>query len=310
MSPLPTVDDLPVIAVVVDPRSGTDLVPLMAAMAPWARCRAFQPHLGAAGLLAASWRAPELARARYEVNGPLVLWAGVDEHTPAAPAGLVSEAAAVLVPPGAAAPEGARVAVAMASPGVDATAWRQVHPHVRARWRAAHGLRPDLVVTRGVRGERPLDQAAWRTAACGAAAVVAIGPAVLEALAAGAPTVTDPATAAWLATAGPAAAPDAGAYVVRTLPGAVAEAHAVAADAERAARLSWAGRRLVERHFDLSATARTVLGAFGVRAALGANAGGSPAGPAGTLRAGYDALGTPPFARVVRQGLSHLEARP
>jgi hypothetical protein len=112
--------------------------------------------------------------------------------------------------------------------------------------------------------------------------VVVDRTAVLAALAYGAPTVTDPATATEI-----------GAVADRhLLVGADAEerrslAAALAADMATAARLSWAGRRLFEESFSVTHLLRRVE-----RAAL------RPHGPADRISRVLDDLGTPGDAPI------------
>lgn len=133
------------------------------------------------------------------------------------------------------------VRVALPPGAIDAAAVVPVTPYVRARWRTARGLPADLVVDAD-----GLDADSRPTALALAAAVVARGDRLVEALAWGAPCATD------VASAELAGAVD-GVHVAvaggAELPAAAA---ALVADQRRAAALGRAGRRLVEERHDLS----------------------------------------------------------
>ena len=163
-----------------------------------------------------------------------------------------------------------------APPSLDVRAIPPVTPYVRSRWRRRFGLRPDLVVdVADIPGDlRP-------TALAVAAAVIVHGrDLLLEALAWGAPTVTDAATAE-------AAEARAGEEVVVGAPAETAAlAAALAADPRRAAALGRAGRRLVERGHD------PLQAATALRQALGLAAAPSP------VDQRLDELWTPARARI------------
>lgn len=159
--------------------------------------------------------------------------------------------------------------------GVDARAIPPVTPFVRARWRRRFGLPPDLVVDAA---EIPDDLRS--TALAVVAAVVAIdADMLLEALAWGAPCVTDPAGAEAVGARDE----------VEVLVGDADDARALAADERRAARLGRAGRRLVERRHD------PVQVAVELRRSLGLTAGPPP------VTRALDELWTPPDARIRRR---------
>jgi hypothetical protein len=141
--------------------------------------------------------------------------------------------------------------------GLDATARAPVPPFVRARWRRKAGL-PDVLVVRTDDDRLPGDLVP--TALALAAAVIAEGRLVLEALAWGAPCVTDAASAA---ACGAEADRD---LMVAPSLGADADgaARELAGDVRRAAALGRAGRRLVERSYDTSRAGQAVRRALGL----------------------------------------------
>jgi hypothetical protein len=162
-------------------------------------------------------------------------------------------------------------------PGIDASACWPVTPFVRARWRARHGLPDSLVVDAG-----DLPDDVRPTALALAAAVVAQGELVVEALAWGAPCATDPASAA------AAGATDGVEVVVgppADLPGLAA---GLAADRRRGAALGRAGRRLVERRHDTSRPAAEIARRLGLLRP----------GPADRLAEALDELWAPAAAPI------------
>jgi hypothetical protein len=126
---------------------------------------------------------------------------------------------------------------------VDLERLRRVPPFVRARWREATGLPGDYIASVGLHDSPALSEVAAMTA-LGVAAAAAVSSAwALQSLALGAPTVVDAGTAAWLG------ARDDVHLVVAEPDHALASGADLAADIRRAARLSRAGRRLVEERF-------------------------------------------------------------
>jgi len=235
----------PVVAVVLDPWRGLDIGPLVSALAPYCDVRAFQPNLGATAVLAASWRAPELARARRETPGPFVLWDTADDPAPEslrAGADLVLDASM------------------LGAYSIDVSTVRWMPPLVRARLRHREGLPAGLVVDL----DRMGDDVA-RSAAAVAAAVVVTGPRAALALAVGAPTVTDARTAAELGIGSVTGlGRGAGAEHEVAVLGGMKAAMAVAGDERRAAALSWWGRRFVEEHLDVGRAAAPVIELLGL----------------------------------------------
>ncbi|WP_111766352.1 hypothetical protein [Nakamurella deserti] len=159
-------------------------------------------------------------------------------------------------------------------------------PYPRDRIRRARGL-PATVV-----GEVGADGLVWdgtvvdpkfrATVLVSASAVIADRSAVLESLAWGAPTVTDPATAAAVG-----AVPGEHLLIGSDVAQRRALAAGLALDMATAARLSWAGRRLFEEAFSVTHLIRRVE-----RAAV------RPTGPADRIAAVLDDLGTPARAPI------------
>jgi hypothetical protein len=170
------------------------------------------------------------------------------------------------------------------SPSVDGSVWRPVAPFIRQRWRRRLGLPPTLVATLGVPGSPSVDEetAADALFLCSAAVV---GPGhVLRALALGAPTVCDAATAEFLGAVD-------GVHVVVADGSAASEAaEDLADDLERATRLGRAGRRLVEARHDIAAAARRVASVLALP--------GIGPRPVADLAADLEALGTPVDAGI------------
>lgn len=134
--------------------------------------------------------------------------------------------------------------------GVDATDAEFMAPVVRQRWRRRLALPPHTVIHLGDEGVAGLPARLEVTALATAAVVVASGDAVLRAMAWGAPTVTDPETAARLDLGGSVrvAATGEGEHVARAL---CNDEHAMAL-------LAWRGRQRVEERHDLVGAAYRV----------------------------------------------------
>jgi hypothetical protein len=140
--------------------------------------------------------------------------------------------------------EAGRLVVPVPEPAVDTSTVTYVNPLLRARWRNRYGMPADLVVTLEADGRpRDLPIGLRDTALAVAAVAVATGDAVLDALAWGAPTVSDSQTAErlLLGEAAWVAPPDQLVDAARNL----------ARSQTRMSELSWAGRSLVEARFDL-----------------------------------------------------------
>jgi hypothetical protein len=168
-----------------------------------------------------------------------------------------------------------------------------VGPSVRARLRGARGL-PDSAIL-----EFDGDRWWWQgcdignddlmvdTALGCASAVAVTGWPVLRALAWAAPTVTDPETAALIG-----ALEGMHVFIGKTTGQRRQVAASLAHDPVPAARLSWAGRKLVERRYDSGLVAGTLLRRLGISLAASL-----PGGV--TMAARLEELGTPQSASVV-----------
>ena len=250
---------LPLLGLALGRRPPVSLVPLLVAASAWCRPRALDPVAGdPAAILARTETAGGLPSATR-----LALWAERPEELESA-AG--RRAAAVVS-------DDPSTVEAAGSRGVYAAAERQARgrlflsPFVRDRLRQARGLPALALLEQTAGGWRwaesrdPLERELVATAMAAAAAVaVTDRDALLEALAWGAPSVSDSETAA----------------AVRAVEGRdvlVADeperrrklASHLAADAERAAGLSWAGRKLVERWHDADAAAIRLVDLLGLR---------------------------------------------
>jgi hypothetical protein len=180
--------------------------------------------------------------------------------------------------------------------GVDARRFLPVTPFVRARWRVRLGLPEQLVVSVGIPGGDGLSDDVVPTALAVASAVVCGERWLVEAMAWGAPCVTDAVSAAAVgATADVEVAVDEPGHLLRV-------ATALASDDRRAAALGRAGRRLVERRHDTSRPPVEVADRLGLLPAT--------EGLAARVGARLSELWTPSTASVVgrtRAAFSSLE---
>lgn len=236
-------NDRPLLGLLVAPEPPPGVGALLRALDRWCVPRAADPrHDKPAAWLATSPAAPALDLAA-EQGAPLAVWVTSAEES----LGVASRfpGAVALTDVGDAVRD---VADAVVVGGrIDAARFPYLTPFVRARRRVAAGLPDRLVVSVGT-GVGDLADDVAQTALGLASAAIVVGPLLLDALAWGAPCVTDAESAA-----------DAGAgdgdEVVVAEPGAFrAAADAIAGDLERAAVLSRAGRRLVERRHDRGRT--------------------------------------------------------
>jgi hypothetical protein len=226
---------------------------------------------------------------RVPAGRPLALWVGSAEEVGSAAAG---RAAAILSDdPATVQAAGERGVLA---PAADAAAGRSVvSPFVRRRLRRARGLPEAAVLEQAGDGWRwpglaePLADDLVPTAMACASAVAVTEPArLLEAMAWGAPTVSDPASARRVgAVAGTHVLVGADADERRRL------ATELAADQALASRLSWAGRRLVEWRHDAGRAAMRLVELLGLRPTL-------PEGAFAPARLQLGLLGTPSDANI------------
>jgi hypothetical protein len=234
----------PLLALALGRHAPGSLVPLLVAARRWCLPVALDP---VAGRPSAVLAIPSCAQ-RVAQGVPVALWTrSIGEAT--SPMGV---RAAAIVSDEQAIVEAAGVRGVLAPPGSPARDRHPVPPFVRERVRRARGLPDVATLEQADRGwlwtgrAEPLEEDLVPTAmACASAVVAGVPEAALEALAWGAPCVLDPATADAIgATSGTHALVGAdGAERTRL-------AACLATDAERAARLSRAGRRLVETRHD------------------------------------------------------------
>jgi hypothetical protein len=276
---------LPLLGLALDRRPPESLVPLLTALYRWcvpSTVEAGAPEPAAVMATVASAR-------RVPAGRPLALWVGSAEEVGSAAAG---RAAAILSDdPATMQAAGERGVLA---PAADAAAGRSVvSPFVRRRLRRARGLPEAAVLEQAGDGWRwpglaePLADDLVPTAMACASAVAVTEPArLLEAMAWGAPTVSDPASARRVgAVAGTHVLVGADADERRRL------ATELAADQALASRLSWAGRRLVEWRHDAGRAAMRLVELLGLRPTL-------PEGAFASARLQLGLLGTPSDANI------------
>jgi hypothetical protein len=279
---------LPLLGLALERRPPESLVPLLAALYRWCVPSTLEPG----GRAPAAVLATVSSAGRVPAGRPLALWARSAEE--AASAVGARAAAVVAEQPAVAEAAGDRGVVAPA--GNHAAGRAPVSPFVRGRLRWARGL-PEVAVLEqaedgwrwpGLPGPLPGDLVA--TAMACASAVAVTEPArLLEALAWGAPAVADPAAAEQ------AGAADGTHLLVAADPGERRRlATALAGDRELASRLSWAGRRLVERRHDAGRAAMRLVELLRLRPAL-------PAGAFASARLQLTLFNTPADATVMHR---------
>jgi len=250
---------LPLLGLALGRRAPASLVPLLAAASTWCRPRALDP---AAGEPAAVLAREESVRA-LPPGARLALWAEAPEEVDSA----AGRRAVAVVSDDPSTVEAAGGRGVFAASERHARARSFLSPFVRHRLRQARGLPARAVLEQTAEGWRwsegrvPLEQELVPTAlAVAAAAVVTERDRLLEALAWGAPSVSDAETASAIrAVAGRD-------VVVADDPARRRElASNLAADVERAAGLSWAGRRLVERWHDAGSGAIRLVDLLALR---------------------------------------------
>lgn len=226
---------LPALGIQAVPGAPPAFVALVRALSAW--CRPEGASSSPAAWLASS---PAVAAG---VGGPLAVW--VDDRAARDHAAALSPALTVTADPEL---DGVLL---FPYPGLDLRAYVPMAPVIRSRWRSRLGLPATLVVTVGAEGSPPDDLAP--TAMALASVVVVSGPRLAEALAWGAPCVTDAASAAAV-----------GATATEVAIGPPSLAAGIAGDDHRAAAMSAAGRRLAERRLDQHGAARKVATALGL----------------------------------------------
>jgi hypothetical protein len=250
---------LPLLGLALGRRPPEALVPLLVAACRWCRPVALDPAAGRpAAIVATPAEAGDFPR---QVR--LALWLGSAEDA-ATPLG---RRAVAIVSDDRATVEAAGPRGIFAPPGHEARARRLMPPFLRARLRQARGLPEAALLEQTAGGWRwagsrePLAEDLVATAMASASAVTVREPArLLEALAWGSPCVSDRDSAAAVgAVAGRDVLVAEKAGERRRL------ASQLAGDTERAASLSWAGRRLVERWHDAGWAALRLVDVLGLR---------------------------------------------
>jgi hypothetical protein len=276
---------LPLLGLALDRRPPETLVPLLVALYRWCVPSTIEPGAPEPAAVLAT---PSSA-GRVPPGRPLALWVGsaAEDGSPAA------GRAAAIVADQPATVDAAGDRGVLAPAGDHAAGRSVVSPFVRRRLRWARGLPSSAVLEQAEDGWRwpgldePLADDLVPTAmACASAVAVAEPARLLEAMAWGAPCVGDPASAEQV--------------------GAVADTHVLvgadaaerrrlaadlAADQALASRLSWAGRRLVERRHDAGRAAMRLVELLGLRPTL-------PGGAVASARLQLGLLGTPSDAKI------------
>lgn len=283
----------PTLELLFEPGAGDELAVLVRALADI--CRPTAPDhtiVGSARLLSSPF-APEA----YLVHRSPVPYA-VAVRTEAEVAHDVAAAATCLVTIG---PDATAAAGDRAVPySRFAVRSRQVLPvpvPLRADLRRAHGLPEPMVTTAGRPTARPLGPGSLATALRVTAVADVAGPVTVDALALGAPVVTDAATAEALG------AIDGVHVLVADAATSGVVAHELAADPVRAAALGRAGRYLVEQIHDADRTARQLGERLGLP-----RPDSTPAAPGLRLGSRLTELGTPTGHHIELQLADRLAA--
>lgn len=256
---------LPPVRILAAPGSPGGFVALVRALGAWC-------HPQAAGPAPVAWVASSPALARGV--DPVAVW--VDDAEAWQQASALGEHILVTADPAVARLGAGTVVFPYAVPGPGDRV--PLAPVVRSRWRARLGLPATMVVNAA-----DLPDGVGPTAMALASVVVATGTPLADALAWGAPCVTDAGSATALGAV-------AGVEAVVGRPSELASLAAdLAGDDGRCAALSAAGRRLVERRADTREPARRVAAALGL-----------PVGDAPHVRI-LDDLHTPPTSPLRRR---------
>jgi Glycosyl transferases group 1 len=276
---------LPLLGLALERRPPESLVPLLVALYRWCVPSTIEPGAPEPAAVLATVS----SAGRVPAGRPLALWAGsaAEAASPAA------RRAAAIVADDPAVVEAAGDRGVPAPSGDHAAGRSPVSPYVRGRVRWARGLPEVAVLERDADGWRwpgldgPLADDLVPTAmACASAVAVDRPDRLLEAMAWGAPCVGDPASAERVG------AVDGTHLLVADSPAERGRlAAALAADRSLASRLSWAGRRLVERRHDAGRAAMALVGLLGLRPTL-------PGGAFASARLQLGLLGTPTDATI------------
>jgi hypothetical protein len=274
---------LPMLGLALERQPPAALAPLLAAMYRWCVPAAIDPAAGEPAAVVAT----VASAGRVPAGCPLALWAQSAEEATSEVAGQAS--AIVSDDPSVVAAAGDRGVLAPS--GSHAHGRRPVSPFVRERLRRARGLPEVAVLEQADDGwrwpglpDRLADDLVETAMACASAVAVRDPAPLLAALAWGAPCVSAPVAAGQV--------------------GAVADAHllvsedagerrevagCLALDPGLAARLGWAGRRLVETRHDAARAATRLAELLALR----------PSPPeAATARLQLALLGTPGSAKI------------
>jgi glycosyltransferase involved in cell wall biosynthesis len=276
---------LPLLGLALDRRPPESLVPLLVALYRWCVPSTIEPGAPEPAAVMATLS----SAGRVPPGRPLALWVGSAAEAGSPAAGR----AAAIVADQPATVDAAGDRGVLAPAGDHAAGRPVVSPFVRRRLRWARGLPSSAVLEQAEDGWRwpglaePLADDLVATAmACASAVAVAEPARLLEAMAWGAPCVGDPGSAEQV--------------------GAVADTHVLvgadaaerrrlaadlAADQALASRLSWAGRRLVERRHDAGRAAMRLVELLGLRPTL-------PGGALASARLQLGLLGTPSDTKI------------
>ena len=276
---------LPLLGLALDRRPPDSLVPLLVAMYRWSVPATLDP---AAGSPAAVLATAESA-GRAPKGLPIALWTRSAEEL----SSTVGERAAAIVSDDLALVERAGERGVLAATGSHARGRRPMSPFVRERLRRARGLPEVAILERTDDGWRwceqpePLDDELVATAmACASAVACTEQPRLLEALAWGAPAVSDRAAAKRVGATG-----DTHLLLGGTPRKRLELARRLSSDPELASRLSWAGRRLIERRHDSGWAAIRLAELLALRPSL-------PEGASAHATLRMRQLGTPTDAKI------------
>ncbi|HZD03156.1 MAG TPA: glycosyltransferase [Actinomycetes bacterium] len=276
---------LPLLGLALQRRPPSSLVPLLAAMYRWCVPATLDPAAGRPAAVLAT--AASVGRVPAEL--PLALWT----RSAGEVASAVGGRAAAIVSDEQPVVDAAGDRGVLAASGSHARGRRPMSPFVRERLRRARGLPEVAVLEQTDDGWRwpglpgPLEDELVATAMACASAVVVREPArLLEALAWGAPCVSERGPARQVG-----AVPQTHVLVSSAAPKRLQLAARLSADPELASRLSWAGRRLVERRHDAAWAAMRLAELLALRPTL-------PQGALASARLQLSLLGTADDASI------------
>ncbi len=250
---------LPMLGLAFGRRPPPAVVPLLAAACRWCRPRTIDPAAGRPDAILA----PISFAERMRGSLPVALWATTAEEADSP----IEQRAAAIVSDDLQIVDRAGTRGVLAAVERHAEHRQMMPPFVRERLRRARGLPAVCLLEQASDGLRwagrpePLGPDIVATAiACASAVAVRDWRLLLEALAWGAPCVTDAASAERVG-----AIPGTHVLVAEREPDHRTLATSLATDQELAARLSWAGRQLVERRHDAGRAAIRLVELLGLR---------------------------------------------